>query len=277
MKKPIEKAAARHCYGTPYRYLIRLHVYAFAGELTKKATDELLVLDVGCGKSTYPYAFKEFRIRGRYLGGDVEIFRSSWKKMKKDLVKEFSADYVCFDATHLPLREQSFDAVMCIATLEHIKSDRVVVEEISKALKEGGVAYFWVPSKNSWLFDFGKHGHHFYSAKDITELFRNTNLALRRVEPTGGVLCFLLTCSINWLKLIISAVAFALRRGKRMRKYLAEGVDRWIARRGGVYDPILKYCVRKDYAGGNTLPGGYSIVAYKPASHHSNKFEKSTH
>ena len=263
MQKVLEEAAAQPCYGTPYRYLIRLHLHAFVEELLRKPPKELLILDVGCGKGAYSRVFSNFQTLGKYVGGDIEAFRDSWKQAKRRFEGKFSADYICFDANHLPLKDDAFDAVLCIAALEHIKDDESAVEEIERVLRKEGVAYVWVPSKGTWLFDLGKHGYHFYSLKDIVKLFEGRRLTISKVMPTGGTLCFITTCLTIWLKLVISAIALALGISKDRRKYLADGVDRLRIKLEEAYNKALKYCVRKDFAAGNKLPGGYSIIIYK--------------
>lgn len=50
------------------------------------------------------------------------------------------------------LKDQ-FDLVICIDTLEHVKHPWLVIEEIYKVLKPGGLAYFAVP------FRFGIHDY----------------------------------------------------------------------------------------------------------------------
>ena len=260
MSQRVLEAAKRPCLGSPYRYVIRLHLHLFAKDLAKK---ELTLLDVGCGKGDYPRVFNGFHATRRYLGGDLNRYDSNWRKVRNELSGGLVLDYLCLDALHLPFKEDSFDVILCIAVLEHIKDDGAAVAEIARVLKRGGVVYAWVPSKYSWLLDFGMHGYHFYSKEGIAKLFQASNLAIKEIKPTGGFFCLVLTCLINWLRLAISAVALAFRIRREARVFLASGVDRCIARWWMIYDRLLKYCVRKDFVMGNRFPGGYSVILEK--------------
>ena len=52
------------------------------------------------------------------------------------------------DATALPFRSGSFDAVVCSETLEHIPDDGAAVAEIRRVLAPGGLLFVTVP--NYW-------------------------------------------------------------------------------------------------------------------------------
>ena len=69
----------------------------------------------------------------------------------KDLLKYgkivYNALCVCADATHLPFREQCFDSVISIETIEHIRNQEAFLKDIKSCLKQGGTLLLTTPNK----------------------------------------------------------------------------------------------------------------------------------
>lgn len=79
------------------------------------AKDTCSILDVGCGKGE-PMKFIN-RSKTFYTVG-LDIFRPYLKNCKKYGIHD---DYILCDAKKLPLRERSFDVVLCSEVLEHLE------------------------------------------------------------------------------------------------------------------------------------------------------------
>ena len=47
----------------------------------------------------------------------------------------YNAECVCADAAHLPFREQSFDSIVSIETLEHIRNKKLFSVTLNYVLK----------------------------------------------------------------------------------------------------------------------------------------------
>jgi SAM-dependent methyltransferase len=96
----------------------------------------------------------------------------------------YSSPYVQFiaDAHQMPLQESFFDAVIVQAVLEHVLQPSVVVEEIWRVLKHGGLVYAETPfvqQVHEGAYDFTRFtdsGHRY--------LFRRFDLI--RSGPIGG-------------------------------------------------------------------------------------------
>ena len=82
------------------------------------------------------------RIKGRVL--DLGAGRSPYKKFfkeAKEYIKLDSFDYEDIDITadvtkKLPIKDSSFDSVVCIQVLEHVNKPQKVVDEIHRTLKK---------------------------------------------------------------------------------------------------------------------------------------------
>lgn len=73
--------------------------------------------------------------------------------------------HVVADASNLPFRDHSFDAVICSELLEHVSSPSLVLKEVFRVLKKGGVLFATVP----FVFPFHP---------DPVDYFRYTNMCL---------------------------------------------------------------------------------------------------
>lgn len=69
----------------------------------------------------------------------------------KDLLKYgkkvYNASCVCAVADHLPFRAESFDSVITIETIEHIKNQGSFVQNITSCLRQGGTMFLTTPNK----------------------------------------------------------------------------------------------------------------------------------
>lgn len=59
----------------------------------------------------------------------------------------YNTNCVCADAGHLPFREQSFDSVVSIETLEHVKSQKAFITNVKSLLKGEGNLVLSTPNK----------------------------------------------------------------------------------------------------------------------------------
>lgn len=72
--------------------------------------------------------------------------------VNKDLLKYGKIVYnasscVCADAKHLPFREQCFDSVISIETIEHIRDQKEFLQNIKSCLKRKGTLLLTTPNK----------------------------------------------------------------------------------------------------------------------------------
>jgi SAM-dependent methyltransferase len=98
-----------------------------------------LVLDVATGTGRLPRALlRQPPFEGRIIGLDLS------RGMLREAVRRTAqfADRLTFiwqDASQLPFKDDSFDAVTCIEALEFMPDPHQVLEELVRALRPGGV------------------------------------------------------------------------------------------------------------------------------------------
>jgi len=59
----------------------------------------------------------------------------------------YDANCVRADATHLPFRRHAFDSVVSLETLEHVRNQRLFLENLKDSLKKGGRLILSTPNK----------------------------------------------------------------------------------------------------------------------------------
>jgi SAM-dependent methyltransferase len=92
-----------------------------------------------------------------------------------------NAKLMQMDARHIPFIEE-FDVIGAFDVLEHIKEDRVVLEQIASALKPDGILLITVP-QHAWLWspadEYAYHERR-YSRREIEEKLAAAGFALLR-------------------------------------------------------------------------------------------------
>lgn len=103
------------------------------------------ILDVGCGEGFY-----ELVISNLYdcnivaIDNDKKILNMA----KKQLGKNKKIKLELQNVKKLPYKSTSFDKIICTEVLEHINEDDVVVKELYRVLKPGGILAITVPNEN---------------------------------------------------------------------------------------------------------------------------------
>jgi ubiquinone/menaquinone biosynthesis C-methylase UbiE len=85
-----------------------------------------LVLDAGSGEGQY----KSYFAHTCYTGIDLAVGDETWNYRGLDVLG---------DLQRLPFNDNTFDAAVCIQTLEHVNEPMRVTNEIGRVLKPGGL------------------------------------------------------------------------------------------------------------------------------------------
>lgn len=129
----------------------------------------------------------EFKAKILDLGAGAN--RLSHHIINLDIAPTSNTD-VIGDGHHLPFQDQSFDAVINCAVLEHVKEPKWVVAEIERVLKPGGYVCAAVPFLQG--FHASPHDYQRYTLTGFDYLFA----AFKKIE---GNACSGPTTSLHWL------------------------------------------------------------------------------
>lgn len=196
--------------------------YAVFFPLTKFLKTESLkkdkIIEIGCGSGHYALFLDHLLKSGFYTGIDLE-FKQDINNVKKK-VKNIKADFKIMAAQKLIFRDNCFNLVLSLWSLEHIKDDDLTLGEIYRILKKGGTFLVAVPSIYTYPFQLGRHGFHYYRKGEIISKLKKNGFKIKEVICLGGLIGYLFSLWQNWLDLLVLApfaVFFKIFKTKKLK------------------------------------------------------------
>jgi SAM-dependent methyltransferase len=117
------------------------------------------ILDVGA--SIHGFALQgadELGFR-EYIGIDLDV-RRQWGTLLLQVTNGSRCHLLCqMDAHRLWIEDESMDAALCLSGFEHYLFPELVIAEMRRVLKPGGVAL--INYEPIWTCSYGHHLHHF--------------------------------------------------------------------------------------------------------------------
>lgn len=111
--------------------------YDMALEVARVLPSRADVLDVGCGNGFIAHHLSGL-LGTTVVGLDVGNTTAA------------RINYLPYDGRHFPLQDQSFDAVLLCYVLHHAQDARLVLNEVSRVLREGGLAIIYEDIPSLW-------------------------------------------------------------------------------------------------------------------------------
>lgn len=121
--------------------------WRYVGPLLGSRAGSPAVLDLACGSGPHALAWAARGARVTGLDFDPDLLRVARARAAEDPAGP-APTWTCGDATRLPLRPASFDAVFCNSLLEHVPNWQAVLSEMSRVLRPGGVVIVY--TTNRW-------------------------------------------------------------------------------------------------------------------------------
>ncbi|NTV78585.1 MAG: class I SAM-dependent methyltransferase [Clostridiales bacterium] len=148
--------------------------------ITERLPKESRVLDVGCGCGRHLLP-----LSSSYSTTGIDISFTALTRAKDYLEKQNrKADYATASLTHLPLKGETFDAVICLGVLQHLTEPGryTAVSEIKRILKFTGFVFFEVFGSQDMRFGgeevedrtfVRQHGilYHYFTLEEVRTLF----------------------------------------------------------------------------------------------------------
>lgn len=130
------------------------------------------ILDVGCGTGETITFLKTLFPKSKMYGVDTSSTAIKFSKARghKNIFKSTAA--------HMPFKKDSFDIILFLDVLEHIKDDRGVILEATRVLKKGGCIIITSPGLSFiWSAHDIDQGHkRRYTRHEIKRLAKSANL-----------------------------------------------------------------------------------------------------
>lgn len=154
--------------------------------------DEWRLLDAGCGFGQYDrFILDEFEnvkikavdVKADYIEDNRYYFR---EEIEKGRIEFSEADLLKFED------DRSYDFVICIDVLEHIREDKKVMKNLSRCMNSGGLFLMHSPSHyseedagedNSFVDEHARTG---YSKEEIDKKLMESDLHPKKIHYTYG-------------------------------------------------------------------------------------------
>jgi SAM-dependent methyltransferase len=147
--------------------MLRREIYGFAESVPVGS----IVIDAGAGECQYKHLFQHCS----YVSVDSFVGDESW---------DFSKIDIKADLKTIPLESEYADCVVCTEVLEHIPEPSIVLAELFRLLKKGGVLFATVPfsaREHQVPYDFFR-----YTRFGLTTTLLAAGFTEIHVKPVGG-------------------------------------------------------------------------------------------
>jgi len=209
-------------------YYIRKSIYNALKKYLPNLKGKLL--DIGCGKMPYRDYILEHTKVSDYVGLDIETALTYDSVVKPDYT---------WNGVTMPFDDASFDCAFGTEVLEHCPDPEVVLKEVHRVLKPGGVFFFTVPFL--WNLHEVPHDEYRYTPFSLERHLKYAGFEDIDLKATGG-----------WHASMAQMLGLWVRRSpmtKRKRKYLSM-----------LLKPVIKFLIKMDKPEQITFKEGQMIT-----------------
>ena len=158
---------------------------------TKKGGD---ILDAGCGEGNISFylANKNKKVVAIDISKKA-ILKCKKKAQQLQLIQNPTFRQGNFEKQKL---NSKFDLAICIEVIEHVKKPVLMLKNLQKHLKPGGILFLTTPSKNAPLFKIGiikkydqKVGHlRRYTPQELKKILKSLKFKIVKTWEAEGIL-----------------------------------------------------------------------------------------
>jgi len=131
------------------------------------------VVDLGCGAGDSVDFFRSINSNVDWLGLDIACSPEVNMRHRSD------AAFCSYDGTHIPLEANSVDLIFCRQVLEHVKKPQVLLQEIKRILKGGGLFIGSV----SQMEPYHSYSIFNWTAWGVKTHFEEAGLRVKEIRP----------------------------------------------------------------------------------------------
>lgn len=216
------------------RYSIRTAIFRSLTETLPLLSGNLL--DIGCGKMPYK----------KYILENSEVISYTGLDVENALVYDdnISPDFT-WDGLKMPFVDSTYDCAFGTEVLEHCPDPEIVLKEVYRVLKPGGIFFFTVPFL--WNLHEVPHDEYRYTPFSLERHLKNSGFMDIQIKATGG-----------WHAAMAQMLGLWVCRspmGTKKRRFLSM-----------LSKPIMKYLLKIDrpsevlFKEGQMITGLYGII-----------------
>jgi SAM-dependent methyltransferase len=133
------------------------------------------LLDIGCGKMPYKNYILEQSNVTSYIGLDIETALVYDESVKPDYI---------WNGITMPFEDNSFECAIGTEVLEHCPEPEIVLKEVYRVLKPGGIFFFTVPFL--WNLHEIPHDEYRYTPFSLERHLKKSGFKDIEINATGG-------------------------------------------------------------------------------------------
>lgn len=133
------------------------------------------LLDIGCGKMPYKELLMESSKITSYTGLDIDDAINYDEKVKADFT---------WNGITMPFNDNEFETAFGTEVLEHCPHPNIILNEVYRVLKPGGIFFFTVPFL--WNLHEAPHDEFRYTPFALERLLSDSNFTEIKLESLGG-------------------------------------------------------------------------------------------
>ena len=142
-------------------------------ELASRVPQAAVVLDLGCGEGNSVDLFSRTMPSAQWHGVDIESSPEVQQRTREDL------NVQTYDGTNLPYDSDTFDIIYSNQVLEHVRHPDLLLPQVMKALKPGGLfigsVSYLEPHHSRSIFNFTPYG--------LARVVEDAGLELKEIRP----------------------------------------------------------------------------------------------
>jgi SAM-dependent methyltransferase len=173
----------------------------FVKVVSRKVKQNQSILDAGAGECRYKSYFKH----ANYVSQDLCIGDASWDFSEVDIISEIYA---------IPVKSGSFENILCMEVMEHLKYPDLAFKEFNRILKPGGKLFMVCPL--TWQEHQTPYDYFRYTRYALKMLAEDNGFKIKEIQPMGGRFLVLSQIIIE-----IFNLSFASLFRKKYLKYVA--------------------------------------------------------
>lgn len=158
-------------FSNPFHGYCGYRLIKFVKRVAKSIPPNQSVLDAGAGECQY----KKYLTHAKYVSQDLCIGDAAWDFSKIDIES---------DIYKIPVKQHSFDHILCIEVLEHLMYPHRAFREFSRILKPGG--YLYVVCPLTWMEHQKPYDYFRYTQFALKRLAEESGFIVKEINKHGG-------------------------------------------------------------------------------------------